>query len=247
MIHAIAAIAISTSACAVPEAVVQQAAVIGLARSVGTGGSDSAALQYCEYFLVDDTGKARVLYYDPRGQTIAEKQLSSTVASSGGALLEEARPDVMQEDFRLGEIREVIRDGDRWLMRYRKNRQDKVGEVEVPDSDVDVVDAGFDPFVRQHWEQLAAGGSIEFNFASPPHGQVVRLRARAVACDGSVAAAEHLCLRVEPANALLRWFAGDLFLAYSSRDRRLRYFTGVVNLQDARGAAQKLSIRYSYR
>ncbi|TLM77737.1 hypothetical protein ACONUD_06220 [Microbulbifer harenosus] len=99
MIHAIAAIAISTSACVVPEAVVQQAAVIGLARSVGAGGSDSAALQYCEYFLVDD---------------------------------------------------------------------------------------------------------IEFNFASPPHGQVVRLRARAMACDGGVAAAEHLCLRGEPANAPLR-------------------------------------------
>lgn len=247
MIQLLLAVAVATSACAAPEAVERQATVVGQARSVGASESDPAALRYCEYFLVDDAGKVRVLYYDPRGQKIAEKHLSSPVANSPEAPVEEARPSVLQEDFRLGEIREITRVGNSWRMRYRKNLQDKVREVTVPDAKVDVIDAGFDPFVRRHWELLVSGGNVEFNFASPLHGQVIRLRARVVACGARVAAAGHLCLTVEPANALLRWLAGDLFLAYSSDNRRLRYFSGVVNLQDTSGTVQKLSIRYSYR
>lgn len=249
MIHAIAAVVISASACAAPEAVQWEAMVVGQARSIGAAGSDLSALQYCEYFLVDrnDSGSVRVLYYDPRGNKIAEKHLSVPVASTKESAIEEVRPDVLQEDFRHGEIREISRVGGTLRMRYRKSSESSWRAVTAPDADVDVVDAGFDPFVRLHWEQFVSGDTVEFNFASPVHGQVIRLRARAVPCNGRVATSGHLCLTVDLAKPWLRWLAGDLFLAYSSQDRRLRHFRGVVNLRDARGADQKLSIDYVYR
>ncbi|WOX05827.1 hypothetical protein [Microbulbifer pacificus] len=247
MMSWIAAAAISISSCSAPEEVVTTAVVTGVAQTTHSTSGSSGELRYCEYFLVDDSGNVRVLYYDPVGQKIAEKRLSLPQDSSSNSMAGEVRPEVIQEDFRRGEIREVSREGDNWRIRYRNSAQGRWQDSVVPDVNVDVVDAGFDAFVREHWGRLTSGETVEFDFVSPVHGQSVRLRARAVVCDGSMTASDHVCLNVDLAQPWLRWLAGDLLLTYSSRDRRLQYFRGIVNLHDERGKAQKLSIRYFYR
>lgn len=247
MMSLIAAAAISASSCSAPDEVVTTAVVAGVAQSAHSASESGGELRYCEYFMVDGRGNVRVLYYDPQGQKIAEKHLSLPQDTSSHSIAGEARPEVIQEDFRHGEIREVIREGDNWRIRYRRNAQARWQDSVLPDANVDVVDAGFDPFVREHWGPLTSGETVEFDFVSPVHGQSVRLRARAVACNSSVTASDHVCLEIDLAQPWLRWLAGDLFVTYSSRDRRLLYFRGVVNLHDERGKVQKLSIRYFYR
>ncbi|WGL16884.1 hypothetical protein PVT68_00965 [Microbulbifer bruguierae] len=240
----ILAAAISVAGCPAPEEV-SGALVVGRAQSFDSGAGDVEDVRYCEYFLRGEEGSARVLYYDPDGHKVAVKRLSLPTNSNADSALDIVRPAVKQEDFRHHEVREITRAGEYWHMRYRKNKRSRWQERMTAAVDVDVIDAGFDPFVRQRWEQLVSGKAIEFHFASPVHGQVVLLRARRVGC-GSRVNDQWLCLEVDLARPWLRWLAGDLFLAYSPEDRRLRYFGGVVNLLDEQGASQKLSIRYFY-
>lgn len=209
---------------------------IGLAREPQSG-----TLTYCEYYLPTENERTRVLYYSPQGFRIAEKTL---ITSGAEQPRNNPRPEVLQNDYRLGEKREVRRRGERWQMRYRRSGSSGWESVLVGQSAVDVIDAGFDAFVRKNWQVLAAGRGLEFNFASPVHGRAIALRARKAGCRSE--GPDRVCFRVDLAQPLLRFFAGDLYLEYSADSRRLQFFEGVVNLLDERGQNQRLQIDYRY-
>ena len=227
-----------------------------IGRATQPGGGET---EYCEYFLPSQN-QWRVLYFDRTGSKIAEKQLRE--GSAPGLLIAHPRPRVIQEDFRNGEVREATQSNGDWVLRYRPKAGAKVTEKHIPAGQVDVVDAGFDAFVREHYQKLLSGEVIVFDFASPLHGRSVRLQARAVPC---VTAAPILCVDVELASGLLRWLAdAKIYLEYSSSSTgddpssertfagpaqaipRLTRFRGTVNLLDAGGDSQVLEIRYFY-
>ncbi|UHQ55493.1 hypothetical protein [Microbulbifer sp. YPW16] len=234
MLSLLAAVALNAAAHCGYQGEVQ---ALGLARDPRNNN-----LAYCEYYLPTRDNRTRVLYYNPQGHRIAEKTL---ITPSGQKPRNAPRPEVVQQDYRHGEERIVRRRGDQWEMRYRES--DTAGwEIDVIDAgELDVIDAGFDPFVRNNWDRLSAGDAVEFNFASPLHGRAVKLRARKVDCRGEEQG--NLCLRVDLAQALLRMFAGDLYLVYGTEQRQLRQFEGIVNLLDDQGESQKLRIDYFYR
>jgi len=239
MFSLVAAAALSLSLCDYDG----PAQVVGRAYRPDTG-----ELVYCEFFLPTKDQQTRVLYYSAAGRRIAEKDLSGPAGSGSAGT---AIPGVTQQDFRTGERREVSRQGDHWLLRYRKSSTADWKVAQVPAREIDVIDAGFDAYVRANWQQLVAGQVVTFRFASPPHGRSIELRARRVDCTASATpstsgAAPPLCLHIDLAQALLRLFAGDLSLVYDLEARRLRQFEGVVNLLDARGKAQRLRILYQY-
>ncbi|WP_346836614.1 hypothetical protein [Microbulbifer sp. SAOS-129_SWC] len=223
----------------------------GPAQVIGRAyAPESKSLVYCELFLPTEGDKTTVLYYSAQGQRIAKKVLYGPAGhGSAGTPL----PQVVQRDFRSGEQREVRRQGDAWLLRYRASGTANWEQELLAARKVDVIDAGFDAYVRAHWQQLEAGQSLTFQFASPPHGRTIKLRAHRVACASgttpsrSEPATPPLCLRVDLAQALLRLFAGKLSLVYDTKTRRLLQFQGVVNLLDARGKTQRLHLFYEYR
>ncbi|SHE72740.1 hypothetical protein SAMN04487965_0522 [Microbulbifer donghaiensis] len=210
--------------------------VTGLARDPRSG-----ALMYCEYFLPTENQSTRVLYYSPQGFRIAEKILFTGETEPAR---NSPRPEVLQRDYRLGEEREVRNRDGQWQMRYRASAAADWESALVGQTTIDVIDAGFDAFVRKNWESLLAGDRLEFNFASPIHGRAIALRARKVNCRGNETG--KVCLRVDLAQPLLRFFAGDLYLEYSADSRRLQFFEGVVNLLDEQGQNQRLQIDYRY-
>ncbi|WP_237065292.1 hypothetical protein [Microbulbifer guangxiensis] len=208
-----------------------EAFAVGQARNPGSG-----ALVYCEYHLPAQGNERRVLYYTPQGHRIAEKRLSGVNSTV---------PGVVQQDYRHGEQRIVQPRGGQVELRYR-DAANSGWEVEtLPTAVVDVADAGFDTFVRNNWSQLSAAQTVSFAFASPLHGRAIPLRARQVGCAGG-GQAQKLCLRVELDQALLRMFAGDLYLEYDRGSRRLLLFDGVTNLLDAQADSQRLRIDYRY-
>lgn len=210
--------------------------VTGLARDPQNG-----ELAYCEYHLPAENDRTRVLYYSPQGFRIAEKTL---IASGGDSPRNNPRPEVLQRDYRQGEQREIRRRGNRWEMRYRAPGSSAWETAALGDGAIDVIDAGFDAFVRRHWDRLVSGQPLAFDFASPLHGRAIELRARRVACRDSQSG--RLCFRVDLAQPLLRFFAGDLYLEYGADSRRLLFFEGVVNLLDSRAESQRLQIDYRY-
>ncbi|WP_078085807.1 hypothetical protein [Microbulbifer mangrovi] len=255
----LAAASLVVSGCNAPESVTAQAAVIGRAQLVEPAGS-AAQVRYCEYFLVPQGGpqtsgeasNIRVVYYAPEGREgskVAEKRITGVIDETG--VLLSTRPQIAQEDFRLGEVREVSRSETGWRMRYRADRESGFTENTLPMDKLDVIDAGFDPYVRQHWHRLEAGETVQFQFASPVHGRSIKLRARAIPCARE---ASDLCLRVELAQAFLRWIAGGgIDLEYSAGtdgkpgSARLTRFVGVTNLLDKAGEPQRLQLDYFYR
>ncbi|WP_323844589.1 hypothetical protein [Microbulbifer magnicolonia] len=234
MLSLLAAAALNTVALCGYEG---EAQVVGLARDPRTG-----KLAYCEYYLPTENDRTRVLYYSPAGYRIAEK----TLFTRGADLpRNNPKPEMLQRDHRLGEERAVRRRGNRWELRYRASGSADWESALVGQSDIDVIDAGFDAFVRQNWRELLSGRRLDFNFASPVHGRVIGLRARKVDCRGE--AARDICFSVDLAQPLLRLFAGDLYLEYGADTRRLQFFEGVVNLLDGRGQNQRLQIDYRYQ
>lgn len=196
---------------------------------------DSGQLLYCEYHLPAQGDRRKVLYYSPQGFRIGEKVLTG---------IETPTPQVLQQDFRHGEERAARRTGDQWQLRYRE-RTGTADEVVGLDSEkVDVIDAGFDNFVRDNWDSLARGEAVSFHFASPLHGRAITLRAQRHTCAADKQDA--LCVRVDLAQPILRMFAGELNLIYDSASRRLRVFEGVSNLLNSRGDSQRVYIEYSY-
>lgn len=198
-------------------------------------------MQYCEYYTSQDDDKVTVFYYAPEGDLIVEKTLKERDGTSGSR---SALPNVTQIDRRHGEVREVQWQDGQWMIRYRANN-DQAWKVSLRDArSVDVIDAGFDIYVRDHWDVLISGETLNFNFASPLHGRSIKLRAREVSCSQS--GSEDTCIRVDVAQPLVRLFVEDLNLTYNTVSRRLKSFKGIVNILDAQAHSQQLEIFYQY-
>lgn len=212
---------------------------------VGAALSDDAELDYCELHS-KITDNKQVVGYWQSGKLLALKELDYKSGLN--------RPKVVQKDFRTGEYRQAQVRGDTLVMFYKEGKRldnwlninddfPKPDAVEKAAKQKQVVDAGFDYFVRENWTPLKAGAELNFYFASPVHETNIRLRAKfsASKCGESSA----LCVVVEPANGLLRLFAGELVLSYSE-DKKLMSFKGVTNIADADGKSKSREIIYQY-
>ena len=193
---------------------------------------DGDSLLYTEYhwrFGIDHL----VEYSDPDGALIAKNRLRYVRDSPS--------PAQDQYDMRSG-VREgaIWRGDDLYLFRSDEERP-------VSASGTLVISSGFDGFVRDHWEALASGRSVNLEFAVPARLRTIELRARKLGSDACPDATEHgwTCFRVEPVSRLLRWLSAPIELAYDER-RRLRVYSGLSNLRDAGGNSLQVLIRYEH-
>ena len=222
--------------------------IVGRAADVETG-----EFLYCEYHFFGDDGKTtRVEYRKAPSRLFAKKLLRYTSAEQPQA--DPARPEVEQEDFRIGEKRQALWRGDKMVLRYKSAAEEPWRETQVAERRVDVVDGGFDVVVREHWDELIGGKAFAIGFASPVHQRSIKLQVTAKdrdKCDNmqvSDLAAEQLqCFYVEPKNRLLRWLVEPLQLVYDSQSRRLHQYCGVVNVKNGEGKSFSARITYYYQ
>lgn len=197
-------------------------AVQGVARLV-----DSGEEVYVEQHFIDSRSH-RIEYRDAAGQLIAENLLDYSRSS--------AAPDFRQRDLRFGTVL-----GGRWNAgAYELFDSDDARPVE-PDAPL-VASSGFDRFVRENWDSLAAGERIDIDFAVPARLDTLRLRIeRAASIDGD----GFTWFRITAASGLLRLILDPIELAYDG-DRRLRVYRGLSNLDSADRKSQHVEIRYRY-
>lgn len=207
--------------------------------TVGVARGAQGQVLYCEFHWKSEDGtQGRVIYKNPQGKTIVEKDLIWRADA--------ARPHVKQFDLRSGELIEV-QGGDSWLLRYQKKHAAPSEEVRLSDNQVGVVDAGFDHKIRQHWDALLRGEKRVVNFAAPALQRSVALRILredASRCAHAGDSDNH-CFWVEANNGLVRMFVDPLRLSYDA-ERRLRVYEGVVNVRDDAGKKQTATIVYQY-
>jgi hypothetical protein len=198
---------------------------IGYARDIGTG-----QLLYVETHAIRGGGtpaEERVVLYrrEETSPPFARKWLRYADDRS--------RPSFEFADERSGYSESVERSGSDLRVRSRAGAQARERSALLRVSDVAVIDAGFDEFVRARWTELQRGEALDAPFLVPSRLDAVKFRIRKVGetrLDGSVVSQIRLSLA-----GPLGWFVPDLDVSYRNADRRLVRYRGLTNIRDADG------------
>ena len=175
-----------------------------------------------------------VLYKCPGGLPFARKRMQI------GA--DELRPNFELEDARIGYL-EGLRGSFEQPEVYFRAGRDQPTESEVLEVPPELVaDAGFDAFVRKHWDELLADEKVQFDFLVPSRLEylsfkVKRLRSETEA--GQQAEVFRLAL-----SGVLGWFLSGIDVWYATDDKVLLRFDGLSNVRNEAAENYKARIRF---
>jgi hypothetical protein len=198
---------------------------VGIARDPSTD-----APMYEEHHLLRERdGRAQerlVLYRCVDGALFARKRVSYGDAP--------AAPDFVLEDGRFG-YREgagrAVGTRETWFRRDRDAAERRA--TIAPGANL-VIDAGFDEFVRIHWERLQQGDALTVDFLVPSRLETLGFKLRRTGSE-SIDSAPVSVFRLS-LGGLIGFFAPDIDVAYRDRDRRLMRFEGLTNIRADRDA-----------
>jgi len=208
-----------------PAAAIPDSAFTGYARDIGSG-----RLLYTEAHLVQDAGSASesrvVLYKCPRGDSaFARKRLTYT------AMRED--PQFAFEDARLGYIEGLRTVGGVREVYQRPDAAAPLRKRVVPQGVAVVSDAGFDEFVKKHWDELEQGKTVRFPFLVPSRLDYMTFKVKKhheTPIEGAPASVIRLNL-----SGLLGFFLPYIEVSYRKSDRVLMRYKGLVNIRDEAG------------
>ena len=201
---------------------------------------ESNELLYRETHCVIGGEDAReVIYQNDEGDLIAHKRVDYT---SG-----DFTPSFVQQNYYSRERIEVAMQDGQVLMSVRDEADPEAAEIssDAPDPGTQIViDAGFDYFVRDHWDELVGGEIKEFAFPFAARSSLIDLRIRRFGC--SYESETDQCFRLEMSNWFYRMLADPIELGYDAAERRLTRYRGLSNIGDGSGNGQVVDIRYDY-
>ncbi len=210
-------------------------------KILGIAKSPTGDFLYCEKIDASTEHDLNIFYIN-NGKKFAEKKINYATNP--------AIPAVEQTDSRSGEVRVAEINQQMLSLQYQASKKDKLLHTDIPLTKVDVVDAGFDYFIRQHWDELQSGKVLSVNFASIAHQKVLPLRVRKLEAEKCIEKSNSeenpYCYFVEIDNAFLRLVLGNIKLAYDEQ-HRLKKFNGVVNIESESGSTQTAIISYYYK
>jgi hypothetical protein len=168
-----------------------------------------------------------VLYRCPGGAAFARKHVDYSVSASAPAFaLEDARAGYREGMRRARELTSLY---------FRAKAAEAEQQIALP-APPTVADAGFDEFIRAHWDALAAGESLPLAFAVPARLRAMDFRVRRSG-EARVGGEQALVFRLR-LEGLLGFVAPHIDVAYGARSRRLLRFEGLGNLRDPDNAGQ---------
>ncbi len=203
---------------------------------------NSDELLYSETHCVDPSGDSRlVIYRDDNEALIARKRVDYRSGRT--------TPSFVQHNLYSNQMIKVDLD-DAGLLTMKIVDADKGEPIKVKSTaptDVlpVVIDAGFDEFVRAHWDELVDGGKKTFLFPFAARSSLVELRIRPAQC--SYQSESDQCFKLELSNWLFRMLASPIELGYDADTRRLTRYRGISNIGDGSGGGQEVDIQYRYQ
>lgn len=183
--------------------------------------------------------KRQVNYYSAEGELIASKE--NWYRSSP------TQPDFILTDFRT-DYREEAKSTETsntntLTLILTENQETEQTQLTEFDYEL-VIDAGFDDFIRQHWDALLAGKTIPFSFASVARQTSVNFEVEAQNPEQSDAT--NLKLEMTLRSSLLSWLMSPIKLEYDRNTQSLMRYRGLSNIQNNNGNGQEVDIRYHY-
>ncbi len=229
-------------------------------KALARNGSE---ILYREYHYADDEDfdmPTRVLYLRENGELFAEKTIDYRVSQTAPAFTfidyrTQARISAEHHNGAgagagPGTVRvSVAEDG-----------QSDVRSQDMTLSDQLIIDAGFDPFIREHWHTLTGGSRLTAPFLVPSRMDTVRVGVTSSdnrdcrAMDNTPLVerfdreSDIACFTVRPAGMLrvVGWLVDPIRLAYSADGSRLLMFDGTSNIPDDDGETQHVVLVYEY-
>jgi len=198
-------------------------------QAVAVAVADGRTLYRELHWLYREDGSSRrlVLYACPDADAVFARK---RVRAAADAAID---PDFVFEDARSGYVERVAAGGGGRELRIREGRDRAERRQRVADAGGGVVDAGFDAWIRRHWDAAAAATPVRAPFLVPARAgwfEVKAAGARRTVLDGRPALRLRLAL-----DSWLAFVAPEIELHYALADRRLLRFKGPGTIRDARG------------
>ncbi|MEM7258433.1 MAG: hypothetical protein AAF404_13730 [Pseudomonadota bacterium] len=209
-----------------------------IARAAATP-HNSGDQVYVEYYLDNpDSNDVRARYFSKEGLPVAQKRLRYAENSD--------LPLFEVHDFRNSTGYRVLPMGDRLriqsLRLLENNLQAVVDVREVPVVAPTVIDAGFHRFLLQHWDEVASGEKVRFNFLQIDQARLMPMILRRISCPRG----DRLCIKVELNNYFQRLFVPPVLLTYDAASRKLLNYSGYGPLMSENGMAYPVTLNYEY-
>ncbi|MAR00549.1 MAG: hypothetical protein CMI00_08425 [Oceanospirillaceae bacterium] len=173
-----------------------------------------------------------VEYHDAEGVLIARKtnQYHERLATTDFVLMD------MRNDYR--EQAQQTESG--WRLSQTENGKSTSADPGQPEHQP-VVDAGFDEFVREHWQALLDDQTIFFSFAVPARLEWISFRLIPVRVTDT-----ELTVEMKLRSRMLAWLLDPIILTYDLKTRQLLRYRGLTNIQDENGKGIHAEITYHY-
>lgn len=199
--------------------------------------SDSKQLLYVEKHRYVEGNKHEVKYYDSDGELFAEKLLSY-------GQYEQAPAFEQTNDLR-GEWIKVSGQGDQLKVEYREKSDSLVFDKRIKVDDHLLVDAGFDRYVKQHWDALLLHQKREIEYLVPSRLTTVGFEVGRVDCLSGTRA-DAVCFAITPTSWFVSLAVDPITVAYDPNTHNLLRFNGRGNIASSSGKYQTVDIHYQY-
>jgi hypothetical protein len=211
-------------------------------RFTGTATTDDGGVIYQERHSVDGTCQDGV--FRPRLHEVAYHKPDGNESFARKVLEYEAsvlRPIVNFVQPTFDEAMEITYpEPETLVIKWRTPAGDsKQFQVEYPDNTV--VDAGFDNLVRQNWQRVVAGESVDFRFLGPTRGEHYGFVIEPVT--SNEVEADHV-VQLRPTGMVLRFLVDPIVLGYN-RNGALTDYYGLTNIRKNQDTNYTAHIRYS--
>ncbi len=177
-----------------------------------------------------------VTYQSADGKIIASKKIDFSA--------DRFLPDFQLDDARNRYVEGGRKEANEMVLFVRTGANDALKEQRSAIPTPAVADAGFNLFIKDHWDQLLSGEAVNFNFAVPSRRTYYRFQARKIEgseFNGRPAAV----IKIGMANALIGLFADPIIVTYDLETRNLMEYRGMSNIRDANGSNYDARITYS--
>lgn len=206
--------------------------VIGEAYAPG-----SNKLLYIEKHRYVEDNQHEVKYYNADGELFAEKRLSY-------GQYEQAPAFEQTNDLR-GEWIKVSGQGDQIKVEYREESDSVVFDKRFKVNDHLLVDAGFDRYVKRHWDDLLQNQKREIEYLVPSRLTTVGFEVGRVDCLSGTRA-DAVCFAITPTSWFVSLAVDPITVAYDPVSRNLLRFNGRGNIASSSGKYQTVDIHYQY-
>ncbi|MBB6241474.1 hypothetical protein [Rhodanobacter sp. MP1X3] len=217
---------------------------LGLAATVGAAAgapTDSDSVRYVEgkasasdghlmytesHWIYDDGGNPSrlVLYRCPDGEPFARKTLHDDDSPQA--------PDFELDDARTGYREGVRSSGGKRVIFVRNDKNAAERTAALDTSPMPVIDAGFDAYIRTHWDTLGKSGDT-LPFLLPSRLGTLSFRVKRqgdTQIDGHAARQYRLSL-----DSMIGFALPHLDVAYDAKTHELLSFSGIANIRSSDG------------